>query len=278
MRYSPEPAATNPLYWLMGLMLAGFFAQVLSTLVFHSEVVTDFLSMTGPGLLDYKLWTLVTYVFAHDVQNPLHIVFNLLIIFMVGRVVQDDIGRRRFVWISLTSALGGAIFFVIFHLGNPQFGLMGASAVGMGLMTAYCLSRPDEPVTFLIFFVLPITVKPKHLLIGLALFEVIMLTAELQGLSGIASTAHLGGMAGALLYFRKVVQGRSLFPYSRRGGRRNAVLRPVQSPKYMVNITSRAALKSEVDRILDKINSQGFGSLTEEEKQLLDQARDILGK
>jgi hypothetical protein len=33
-----------------------------------------------------------------------------------------------------------------------------------------------------------------------------------------------------------------------------------------------------VDRILDKINSQGFGSLTDEEKQILDHAKDILNK
>jgi len=37
-------------------------------------------------------------------------------------------------------------------------------------------------------------------------------------------------------------------------------------------------LRTDVDHILDKINSQGFGSLTEEEKQTLDEAKDLLSK
>jgi hypothetical protein len=43
---------------------------------------------------------------------------------------------------------------------------------------------------------------------------------------------------------------------------------------YRVNLgTGRADLKVEVDRILDKINSHGFQSLSAEEKRVLDEAR-----
>jgi hypothetical protein len=45
-----------------------------------------------------------------------------------------------------------------------------------------------------------------------------------------------------------------------------------------VNLTEREHLKLEVDRILDKINSKGFGSLTPEERKTLDEARDMLSK
>ena len=41
---------------------------------------------------------------------------------------------------------------------------------------------------------------------------------------------------------------------------------------------SREGLRAEVDRILDKINSQGFGALTADEKRLLDDAHDLLSK
>ena len=40
----------------------------------------------------------------------------------------------------------------------------------------------------------------------------------------------------------------------------------------------RETLRAEVDRVLDKINSQGFGALTEEEKRLLDEAKDLLSR
>jgi hypothetical protein len=39
-----------------------------------------------------------------------------------------------------------------------------------------------------------------------------------------------------------------------------------------------AELRAEVDRILDKINSHGFGALTPEEKRRLDDARDLLSR
>jgi hypothetical protein len=45
-----------------------------------------------------------------------------------------------------------------------------------------------------------------------------------------------------------------------------------------VNITNRDHLRAEVDRILDKINSEGFGALTEDEKRRLDEARDLLSR
>jgi hypothetical protein len=45
-----------------------------------------------------------------------------------------------------------------------------------------------------------------------------------------------------------------------------------------VNLTNRSDLRAEVDRILDNINREGFGALTEEEKRLLDEARDLLSR
>ena len=52
------------------------------------------------------------------------------------------------------------------------------------------------------------------------------------------------------------------------------------TPTYHVNVTppSREDLRAEVDRILDKINSQGFGVLTPEEKRRLDEAKNLLSR
>jgi len=47
---------------------------------------------------------------------------------------------------------------------------------------------------------------------------------------------------------------------------------------FQVNLTHRDNLRAEVDRILDKINSRGFGALTAEEKRTLDEARDLLSR
>jgi hypothetical protein len=43
-------------------------------------------------------------------------------------------------------------------------------------------------------------------------------------------------------------------------------------------VGDRGHLRAEVDRILDKINSQGFGSLSADEKRVLDEAKDLIGR
>ncbi len=278
MRFAANERRTDPLLWILGLMTLGYLLQVFSVILFKSTAVTEFLAMTKGGLLNMRVWTPVSYAFAHG--SPWHLIINLLIIYMVGRPVQMELGKRRFVWLCLWTALGGAAVFLLFHLGPGGFSLLGASAVAMGILTAYCLARPDQPITFLVFFVLPVTVRPRKLLIILAFIEVIMLTAELQGVSDVASSAHLGGMLAGLLYFRKAVLGLSLFPSTGSIVRRSRgrMQDKNSAPRFKIDIKSRTQLRAEVDRILDKINVQGFGTLSDEEKRTLDRARDILGK
>ena len=50
------------------------------------------------------------------------------------------------------------------------------------------------------------------------------------------------------------------------------------SASFKVNLTAREDLKAEVDRILDKINSKGFQSLSPDEKRTLDEARNLLNR
>jgi membrane associated rhomboid family serine protease len=277
MHYTGYQRRWNPLLWLLGFMLACFFGQVFCKYVFGSDLVGYWLGLTQEGVVKIRLWELVSYVFAHDTNNPFHIICNMLVIFMTGRILQEEMGERRFVWASIWSAIGGAAFFLLFHLRSPEMMLIGASGISMGLLTVYCLAHAEEPMTFLIFFVFPVTVRPKILLWIMIVIEVIMSTAELQGYSQVASSAHLGGMLAAFLYFRICVQRRSPVPLPRWMSRRKQPARRIaSSPRFTLNITSRSAMKDEVDRILDKINSQGFGSLTEEEKQLLDRAKDVL--
>lgn len=280
MRFGTRANRSDPLIWLIGLMIGGYFLQVFSRLLFKSDAVTHFFAMSRFGLAELHFWTPLSYIFVHAPENPLHLLINLLIIFMLGRPVLQELGRTRFLWIAGLAALGGSLLFMTFHIGAAHFQLLGASAVAMGLLTAFCMLRPDEPITFLILFVLPVRVRPKVLLIGASFVEVIMLTAELQGLSDVASSAHLGGMLAAFLYYRRAVLGKSLFPAAKgiTLSSRGRVKGGAQAPRFSLNIKSRNELRAEVDRILDKINTQGFGSLSDEEKRTLDRARDILGR
>jgi len=51
-----------------------------------------------------------------------------------------------------------------------------------------------------------------------------------------------------------------------------------QKNKYTVNFDSHQSIQQEVDRILDKINSEGFGALNQREKSILEKAKNFLKK
>ena len=51
-----------------------------------------------------------------------------------------------------------------------------------------------------------------------------------------------------------------------------------QRNKYTVNLDSHQGIQEEIDRILDKINSEGFGALNQREKSILEKAKNFLKK
>ena len=51
-----------------------------------------------------------------------------------------------------------------------------------------------------------------------------------------------------------------------------------KTKKFRVNFGESPSIKEETDRILDKINEKGFGSLTDSEKETLEKAKKLLGK
>jgi predicted ATP-grasp superfamily ATP-dependent carboligase len=58
--------------------------------------------------------------------------------------------------------------------------------------------------------------------------------------------------------------------------KKKAAVKARGAGNFTVNVTDKTQVKREVDRILDKINDQGFGALSSEEKKILDKAKDLL--
>jgi membrane associated rhomboid family serine protease len=243
--------------------------------------MTRLLALSPQGISDGYLWTVATYGFLHG--NLIHILFNLLFAFFLGRELLPLLGPSRFVGIYLASILIGGLAWLSISFSHTGGILIGSSAAVFGLLTVFACFFPNKPITFLLFFIIPVTVKPKYLaLFFLAAAVFGLLFMELQGGGGIAHSAHLGGMLTGWIYFRHLHQ--------RTEGRASA--RPgIEVPKwfrakkaapiktrYQVNLTRPEDVRAEVDRILDKINHSGFGTLTEHEKKVLDDARDILNR
>jgi membrane associated rhomboid family serine protease len=269
---------------LLVLLIASFVLQTIVKGVGDIDANETFFSWTAftpDGFLSGKLWTLVTYACLHE--GPWHLVLNLLAIFFMGRALEDDLGPKMMTWLTLAGAASGSSLWFVFNIDGG--GLVGASAIAMAFVTTFCLRRPEQPITLLLFFVIPCTLKPKWILWSLLGIETYgFLFSELNGSSGVAHSAHLGGMLSGLFFFGYVRSG------GISSGKRPRLQKPSwlkvskQSSKpgapagYSVNLDDREMVEQEVDRILDKINEKGFGSLTEDEKRTLDKAKSLLGK
>jgi membrane associated rhomboid family serine protease len=273
---------------MMCAMIAGFLIQVFfeRAIGTRTDYFRDFTALSTTGIKSWAGWTVVTYALLH--ANVIHLLGNLVAIYFLGRELLPQIGERRFVWFSAAAAATGGLVWLLVHFERGG-SLVGASAIACALIMLFACLYPNREMSFLFFFV-PVTIKPKHLAWIMAAFSVAgLVTGEIPGgrfATGIAHSAHIGGMLAALAYFRFVhlrewqtpdgVTEIELPRWLRKKSLARAAAPP--APKYSVNFTSRESLRAEVDRILDKINSQGFGALTSEEKRLLDEAKDSLSQ
>lgn len=283
----PPPSA---LTWILCMTLAGSIIQFAASRLFGSEAVGQFLALNPYGFTQWRVWTLLSYALLHD--GIFHLLMNCLGLYLIGREVAPLLGSIRFFQLyGFAVALGG-LGWVAFHLWGPiPPSLVGASAGVAAIFIFFACVYPEREITFLLFLVLPVTLKPKFLAWGLLALEGLgFLFNELPGGKfdmGIAHSAHLGGMLAGWLFFR--------FVYANRGFDQASSLPQIEFPKWMrrkqpnatppeypskINLDkpSERELRVEVDRILDKINSAGFGALTAAEKKTLDQAQGMLNR
>jgi len=270
-------------------LLAVFLLQNVVRHWFGSNFMEWHFALDLQRLSEGWIHTLLTYGMLHatDGALPWHLVLNGLMLYWFGREIETRIGSDRLLECFLLCIFsGGVIWSCVSYLNGGGFAVVGASSGVFGILYLFCRFRWETTMEFLF---LPLRFTGKQLfwvLFGFQLF--FLLFAELPGTSGsgTAYSAHLGGILGAFIYERKLMTIPSLISLFRRGAnppvarpewaKRASATRAKTENKYTVNIRQSSNLRQEVDRILDKINAEGFGSLSEEEKRLLDQAKDIL--
>ena len=285
MRHDYDRQTTSVVTWILCAMVSGFVLQNVFDRWLGSNAFTLLFALSPTGMRHGYAWTALTYTVLHG--GILHLLGNGLGIFLLGRELAPLLGTRRFLSVYLAAAATGGAFWLACHLAGGGAVLVGASGCLAALFIVFACFYPDREITFLVFFVLPVTLKPKLLawiLLGVDLLG--FLFSELPGGNfdtGIAHSAHLGGMLAGWVYFR--------FFHANNGWdrapslsielpawlRKKAVL-SANSFKTKVQIKRQSDLRAQVDGILDKINSQGFGALTDEEKRTLDEAKDLLSR
>jgi membrane associated rhomboid family serine protease len=288
MRDNYERRQTSVITWLISLIIAIYIIQMALTRFFGARAGLDaVLGLSVFGLKSGHVWTLLTYGFLHDTGNLLQVVSYLIVIYFVGRELLPILGTRRFTAFYAASLLAGGAFWSAVHWRGPEV-LLGASAAASALVILYACFFPNREITLLLFFILPVSVRPKvvaYVMIALDLcgFVFYEILGSASPFGSAAHSAHLGGMAAGWIYFRYVHDsnwslGRAEVDIELPRWVKRQSSAKVAAATYSVNIGDRSNLRAEVDRILDKINSHGFGSLSAAEKKILDEARDLIGR
>jgi membrane associated rhomboid family serine protease len=237
--------------------------------------ITALFSLSWTGIRHLALWTLVTYIFLHG--NFLHIFLNMLGLFFFGPDTERAIGSLRFTILYLVCGILGGLGWILFTSHQTVGFCIGASGAVFGILGAFSALFPNRPVTVLVFFVLPVTMRARSLAIALAILS---LLATVSQPGNIAYAAHLvGGLVGYLyiLLFNPVESG-----FVRPSIRQlmNDLLWHWHRRKFKVISGNSSSFENsddpptrdEVDAVLEKISKKGMNSLTRSEHEILRRA------
>jgi membrane associated rhomboid family serine protease len=213
----------------------------------------------------FRPWTLFTYMFLH--AGLMHLLFNMIGLFFFGPRLEARLGSRGFLGLYFLSGLGGAAFSFAFSYGSP---VVGASAAVYGIVIGFAMYWPRELIY--IYGIVPVQAR------WLAAFVVaISLYSGISGSDGgTAHFAHLGGLAvgAGYLRLRDRHSGKDLREFRRRVNHTASMdgSEPDARRRWAsIDLTSMHDLnRNEVEELLARVDRNGMGALSLEERRFLD--------
>ena len=246
---------------------------VLQMVFRQSGVIDEWLKLSPSLVIHGQIWRFVTYAFCHDIQNLLHIFFNVLWFWFLARALEQIYGTREFVLFYLAAAVFSGLLYVGLGLIlDDQSAVIGASGAVMAVTMLYALHFPRQIIN--IWGIIPIEVR------WLVLLTIVFETySELQRLGGVdlkghvAHSAHLGGLAFGYIYYRWQWRLEALWQRLRLDRLRRQVSSRPKVRVYQPSVEEEAGgFDAQVDAILEKISESGEASLTDQERDILKRA------
>lgn len=265
----PESRDFQPLTWwgkkpvYLSAILA--ITGVLSMLVFAVigyEGMENFIFTVKSAFKEWKLWTPLTYVLV----NPpgLWTIFGCYLLWRFGESIERHFGRYVFVKLLVLLMFVSPLTITLLHL----FGYREIPAIGMmdlefGVFVAFATLYPRAKINLIILSI-------DAYIIALVLVGVDVLSS-VAGRDWASLILILANVGSAYLFVR-VEKGEITMPVR--------VLADDETPKPVRRKPKKSkAGKNEggdpsVDDILDKISRNGMQSLTDRERQILNDASD----
>ena len=213
---------------------------------------------------NWQVWQLLSYGFMHasllEHNGYLHVLFNMLGLFIFGRDVELRYGRQEMLRFYLLAIIvSGAAWLLVQILTQQLTGtLVGASGGMIAVVVLYCFNFPQRKLLLMGIWPMPAWAVG----VGFVAFD--LLGAAGAGSTKVAYVAHLAGAAFASAYF---LRGWKLSGRGSQSGK-NWFKRKPQLKVHHPDADQKR--EQAADKILAKIREHGEESLSKKERRIME--------
>src|SRR4051812_46310171 len=150
--YGGGPPLLRTRYWSATMWIIVITSAISVTDMFLLGRLTHFGGLKLADIKQFYLWQIFTYQLLH--AGPIHLIFNMLWLFLLGPIVEPMVGKTRYFLIYVVGGtFGGAAFLLmeVFGIGGVARDavLVGASGSILAIMAAATCIAPRYPIRFL---------------------------------------------------------------------------------------------------------------------------------
>ncbi len=255
-----------------------------SGMLYFLEVPSNF------STLLHRVWTPITYMFLH--VNFMHVLFNMLAMYWFGKIFLMYYSEKQLLALYFFGGLIGAVIFILTFNFIPLFNspnelgiipskstfVLGASGSIISIVVASAVKAPNAEMRFLFIG----SVKLIYVAIATVLVSVFGIIGNNSG----GEIVHLGGALAGYIFVVLEKNGKDITPFFNKivdffvnlFRKRQTTFKTTSyhAPKMSDSDYNRRKTENEteINRILDKIKTSGYESLsTEEKRKLFEQKR-----
>lgn len=273
------------LFVSFGLIQVIYYISKSSETAFQYEILRWFVVPAKLSSIASRPWTVFTYMFVH--VGFFFTLINMVWLWVFGSILQDLSGNSKIIPVYIYGGIAGVVFFTVISYAFPQLRsqvdysfMLGGNAGIMAIALATTTLSPDYRLFKMLNGGIPLWILT-------ILYIIIDFTGTAEASQRLA---HLGGGVMGFLFVVSLRKGHDWSTWMNRvynwftdlfnpekpirqnqkikekvfyntGGQKPFIKRPV--------ITQQ-----RIDEILDKINQKGFNHLSDEEKSILEKARE----
>tara|TARA_S200000501_G_scaffold74913_1_gene66757 strand:+ start:210 stop:1037 length:828 start_codon:yes stop_codon:yes gene_type:complete len=251
---------TNAIKVLISINFVIFILQTLS----RSESLFFPLFGLVPKLVwsEKMIWQPVTYLFFHG--GIWHVLINMFVLWMFGSELERLWGKNHFLKFYFITGVGSGLATMLVNVQSIT-PVVGASGAVYGVLLAYGVTYPNR--TVYLYGIIPI--KSLWFVLGIGF---IAFMSSFDNMSQVSHVTHLSGMLIGYFMIKKPIKLKGLWFQLRKKTLEYQIQREEKE------LSKNFIVEQDINQILDKINQEGFDSLTEKEQERLYKGSQSLSK